>query len=458
MKTALDILNTKSDHSHENIIEHTHNYVRLTFQTEEQYDSVKRLCLDMSFIPYDLDIIRGGYVADEGNDDGTFIRYSVVPIELMENIQQTGAVIEILSKLFMPNEESLFYTRSGEVLEPSFISELVKQAYICSGNDDWICDEPQTKTNYTPHGRIQYRDTLIPGGNRNIGMTGLVVKAKRLAKTATSHCDSSGFYTCDKTFQYKWTYETSFERYDFEIRNGTAGSYAYVSEKTTEPWNIIIDRSSPKGYFLSTIFRACYRYYYGEIDGLRRPPQNSFWKTQLHIAGIFKDDTDEAGNTNMARRFLGIGNAVKIYKQTQTLSLYDTTIHELAHTSHWNHSKKQYNLTTEEANRVCETWAVGVAWRLTSLEYPSWKGKLYFTNQHRYTYLVADLMDNTDNEMYRGKYPPLDSVNGYTIRQIEDALVGVSTTGQWKSNIYSIDEENSTRDNLTALFNAWYED
>ncbi len=46
-----------------------------------------------------------------------------------------------------------------------------------------------------------------------------------------------------------------------------------------------------------------------------------------------------------------------------------------------------------------------------------------------------------------------DRVSGYTIRQLEDALLGADTWNEWRDNISRYN--NSTAENLTALFNAW---
>ena len=47
-----------------------------------------------------------------------------------------------------------------------------------------------------------------------------------------------------------------------------------------------------------------------------------------------------------------------------------------------------------------------------------------------------------------------DNVEGYTIRQIEDALNGQTTWAGWRNNIKS-KFVNSSEGNLEALFNHW---
>ncbi len=65
-----------------------------------------------------------------------------------------------------------------------------------------------------------------------------------------------------------------------------------------------------------------------------------------------------------------------------------------------------------------------------------------------YTGIVQDMIDGigTGDHAY-------DQVSGYTIRQLEDALLGAKTWNEWRDNISRYN--NSTSENLTALFNHW---
>ncbi|AWG21746.1 hypothetical protein FFWV33_09435 [Flavobacterium faecale] len=47
-----------------------------------------------------------------------------------------------------------------------------------------------------------------------------------------------------------------------------------------------------------------------------------------------------------------------------------------------------------------------------------------------------------------------DNVDGYTIRQIEDALIGQKKWNDWRDNIKN-KYENETENNLDALFIFW---
>lgn len=460
MKRAFESLQmqTKTGTEVDEIIITTHYYIKVTMKNDQEYDFMFNLGVGLFFLPLEIDVIKGGFIDNEGNPDGTIIRYCVVPVKLMEEIKRNNIEYEMISELFMPDEESDLITKNGNSYSVSLIEELVREAYIITNNQDWFANYEETllTKSYTPHGRIRYKDSLVNGDNAIIGMEGLTVKAIRLTKTAEGICDKNGYYTCDKTFKYKWKYETSFERYDFLVRNGESGTFAYVSEKTTSPWSFTISDSHSKGHFMATVFRACHRYYYGDIHGLKRPPQNSFWKAQMKIAAIFEYDPEGIyGTTNMSRRFLGIGNPIKIYKDSSVVNLFDTTIHELCHASHWNHSKDQYDTRTDEMKKVRESLANGIAGYITSLLYPGWTGLDYGSDKY-YTHIIDDLIDTNTSPAKYGKKAPYDKVEGYSIKQIEDAVVGVESTNEWKQNLYTIDSSNSTRVYLTELFDIWF--
>ena len=137
------------------------------------------------------------------------------------------------------------------------------------------------------------------------------------------------------------------------------------------------------------------------------------------------------------------------------VDIYATTIHELAHASHWNMDRSDFNDTQ---TKVKESWARGVQWELTRMVYSNYLGREHSTGS--YTLVVADMIDNqsTDNTNYGYGYrdpdDTQDQVSGYTIRQIEDALIGVTSWSEWENNIKN-DFNNGTENNLDETFNYW---
>ena len=467
MRIAFNALSaeTRGGLSAADVIVTTHKYLKFIFRTDEQYDAINcDTSIVLFFYPIDVEIERSGYYEDEGYEDDMRIRYASIPVEKMEFVNSCGVEYEVLADMFMPDEEGYiedgFVTRSGATLTAQQIDMLVEKSIILTGNESWITvsEGAATRADVRPSGTIKVEagmNAVIPGA---IGLQGVKIRAVRLLKVSEGVTDASGNYVCSKSFSNDWSYELNFECYDFDINDGRNGKFCYVNKKTMSPWSFTIPANAGKGYYIATIFRAAYHYYYEDINGLRRPPQNSFWKTQMKIAARYETESSADGNTMMVRRFLGLGNAIHIFNPDRNVeAIYCTVIHELAHSSHWNLSKSDYNRTDFETDRVVESWAVGVATVLTKMKYPSFRGK-YYGNHQAYTQIVVDMIDTEAEYLTNYGYSSIsgDNVSGYTIRQIEDCLPGVRSFDTWRANIYNKYPGNGTRNNLQALFNAWY--
>ena len=220
----------------------------------------------------------------------------------------------------------------------------------------------------------------------------------------------------------------------------------YNGPKKEGRWDL--DLRDDKQEYYATIFRAAHHYYYKDIKGLRRPPQNSFWKTKMKIKAFYESNSESNGNHREERRFLGA--QIKIYNpQNPTIELYATTIHELAHASHWDMAGSDFD---NSETKVKESWARGVQWELTRMVYNGYQGGS--TIRPSYTQVVIDMIDNA-NDFNNGSENLLeDNVNGYSIKQIEDVLSNSSSWDAWKNNLKT-KYNNATENNLDALFNHW---
>lgn len=120
--------------------------------------------------------------------------------------------------------------------------------------------------------------------------------------------------------------------------------------------------------------------------------------------------------------------------------VFGTTIHELAHASHWEigYSTGQYVVDWIFGDpRLPESWAVGVEWRITNDVY---SGYGIYNNRYQqrtisqiveedegYTPLVIDLIDTNNQRISYGgniNYPN-DQVENYTLSQLENALPSI---------------------------------
>ncbi len=161
--------------------------------------------------------------------------------------------------------------------------------------------------------RAVYRYETVDVNGSYVGVEGVKVRARRWFTTHRGISNSSGYYSCDGTFRRDANYSIDWERYDFALQDGWLNGATYNGPKITGNWNLNL-RNDKQAYY-ATIFRAAhhYYYYYKDIRGLRRPPQNSFLRTQLKIRAYLEN---ERSNHKEERRFLGSQIHMKAYERS----------------------------------------------------------------------------------------------------------------------------------------------
>ncbi len=429
-------------------IKPTHYYIKFMPIDDEQFSLLK---IDSTLNIYDfpLDYVQiegsGAYHDPAVPEGQPTYQYASVKVDY----SFPNVPYQILENLYIPEEDQILY-QSHENL----IDSLVYESLRLTNN---LGDEMRGD-HWQPKGNIKLRDEDLDE-NESIPLEGVKVRARRLMTTYTGITNRDGHFECDGTFKYKANYSIKWERYDFEIRDSWLGTATYNGPYKKGDWNL--DDTIGVQKFYGTIFKAAHHYYYKDIKGLRRPPQNTFWKTQLTIRAYNEANADN-GQHCAPCRFLGLGSAIKIYNpQHPSSEIYGTVMHEIAHASHWNMDQHGYNYGCDIN---AESYARGVQWVLTNMVYDYNLFDKY--SRYRYTGVAQDMIDGSktttsiyyyfskDNEwvvLYRSYY---DQVNGYTIRQIEDALIGQEGWPQWKNNIKYL-YNNGTENNLDATFDYW---
>ena len=474
----------------------THLYVRFQPKDSTEYDLLMSdKTLDFYDYPLTFEINEiGEYYHDSSIpiDQPTY-QYTVVSADYEFG---TEVAYEVLADLYLPEEDTIqdyYYEWTAEDTDEyisngrlnadiSFNNLLENEALRITDNLEHEDSPSNAKTNFwkrkskwTPAGRIRMWDDAL---DQLVGIEGVEVRARRWFWTKKGKTNSSGDFRCNGRFRNSANYSLKWERYDFSIRASykvkTLFGDVYYSRqaemdgpKKRGDWNKDISDGT-RDSFHAILFRAAYHYYYQDILGLRRPPQNSLLKAQMKIAARYEVNRADNGaliNGTHAKdlRLFGIFSRLAIYNpQRDHDDTYATTIHELAHASHWQLRKNDWINETEK--KVKESWAPGVQWVLTRMEYPDYRGKNPFGV---YTNVVIDLVDDRaaldpTNFINNGFDDPnlgqedtlIDDVNGYSMRQIEDVLGHTSTWEEWESNIKN-NYENDTEENLEALFDYW---
>ena len=440
MQKAYDNILTQSPNgkvSGEKLTE-THLYIKFMPESEKEYMILKAdSTLILYNYPLDYEIkVKGNSYQDPEVPIGK-PTYQYCAVETKKELPKK-VKYKVLAKLYIPKSgDGRFTNLPNGRISNEFSKDLEIEAFRLTNNLDDIKNSTNKNARvagYYLGGRITVWDD---SKGQTIGVEGVEVRARRWFTTYTGFANADGYYTCNGSFENPANYSINWERYNFEIRDGWQSGACYDGPKQSGNWDLNLDGGAQM--FYARIFRAGFRYYYKDINGLRRPPENSFWATQMHIRAYNETNSNANGSHCATCRFLGLGSAIKIYNPDRPSNqIFGTTIHELGHASHWNMDSNGYN---NSETIVAESWARGVQWSIGNLEYPGYVPD-YFTN---YTGVVQDMVDGIEG---------YDQVSGCTIREIEDALIGQRVWHNWKYNII-ISHDNATENNVPDLFIYW---
>ena len=456
MQRALQQLQSKNGNAYpEAKIQATHYYIKFTPKDEREYDILKTdSLLDLYKYPLDVedwvikDILRS---LPERNTPPVFW----AAVKVNHPLPQ-GCPYEILERLYIPHEDKTEDDGKHSTQSLAFADALEDEAFRLTGHLDPQTETAKAARRWRPAGTIKVWDDNF---SQFLGLEGVVVRARNWFITHKGTTRANGYFRANGLFRKrrKANYSIDWERYDFAIQDGWLSGATYNGPKKKGDWNLNI--WTHKQEYYATIFRAAHHYYYKNIKGLRRPPQNSFWKTQLKIRANY-EQKDKNGLHKPGKRFLGA--QIQIYNpQHESMRIYASVIHEITHASHWNMDRNTYK-DTEAV--VYESWARGVQWELTRMVYPDYSEENQLSRL-RYTGIVEDLIDGTKtriSEYYWSKTVSFnrlvksynDQVSGYTIRQLEDALYGKKTLDDWKENIKAR-YANRTENFLDTTFDFW---
>lgn len=444
-------VNAKTTTSRLNV-ETTHLYVKFIPKNEDELSILKRdSTLVIYDYPLDYEIEENGYFYRDVEVPEGQPTYQYCAVKVDKELP-SGIENEILAELFIPDEDKDEENKSRKAYSSESVDALVDEALRITNNLPNINSQYQEsllarRSKWRPAGTIRVWDDNF---SRWVGVEGVEVRARRWFTTHKGIVNSSGYYSCDGRFRRDANYSIDWERYHFALRDGWLNGATYNGPKKRGNWDLNLN--SGKQEYYATIFRAAYHYYYKNIKGLRRPPQNSFWRTQMKIRAHLQNVSEEGnlGTHTKAWRGFGLHSPLHIYTYTRpSRDTYSTVIHELAHAAHWNMNRSGFRDIPDNEARVKESWARGVEWELTRMVYPNFRAPEI---RPKYTLVVMDMIDS-DNR-FGNTFTYSEGVSGYTIRQIEDALNGQKSWLNWKNNIKNR-YNNGTENNLDTLFDYW---
>lgn len=429
----------------------THLYIRFKPKNEDELAILQRdSTLILYTYPLDYEIEQAGDFYHDPELPLDRPTYQYCAVEVDKKLPE-GVEFEILEELFIPDEDYDVNENqaNGRIASTGSIEALVDEALRITGNlEEEASDYSNARrSKWRPAGRIQLFDDE---SNRLVGLSGAKVRARRWFTTHEGITDINGRFSCNGRFRRDANYSIKWERNDFDIRSGSIGQAILNGPKRRGDWNHDIRSGSQRMYAI--VNQASSDYYYGNRLGLKSPPQNSFWKAKVKVSVWDEANGDANGSHCKDCRFLGISSRIRIWNNGGTcMAIYGTTIHELAHASHWELRKNKWNDNNTES-KVKESWARGVQWAIGRLRYPHYRGGP--TIRPDYTQVVVDMIDGIGDVNEGSENITQDNVTGYTIRQIEEVLGSTSTWENWEINIRNR-YNNGTEQNLDELFAHW---
>ncbi len=437
MRKAYQNLISSGKVSEEINLEATDLYVRFLPKSHVELESLQDDTTVIFFDhPLDYEFLEyGTYYHDPTIPDTLPTwQYGVVPV----HYKFPNVHYELLDSAFVPNN---YETEEGRVssFEADFLDQLEEESFVLTGN--WEREEnAKNCPDFRPSGYIRVNGRAIQG---------VEVVATNFLDNKDDLTNASGYYYIDEKFKRSVKMHVKWQRYEFHVKDGWLSEAQYIDKEECGNWSVDFDDQSESA-FHAHIFRAAYHYYYKSIT-IRRPPENGFWNERMQLRAYYENNDESNGNHNAARRILG--NWIKIYNPYRTEeAIYSTTIHELNHASLWKHSKE-----TNKEDKLRESLARGVEWVLTREEYPGYLGRERSTGE--YTLVVCDLIDGPATTATRINFGfidvnAVDDVSGYTLRQVEDAIMGETSWNGWRDNLKS-KFNNVTEGEVDKLFNAY---
>jgi hypothetical protein len=323
-------------------------YVRFLPKDNEQFMALQKSGLYLLDHPMDYEILREGdyYQDPEVGDNAITWQYAVVP---RDKKMPEGIHYELLDEVYI--SEHAPATRAASDID---WAEVEKEAFRLTGNERLLAENSLTKAeSQTPSGRITIEDPLFSGG-KPFGVAGVKVVANIFVKIATCYTDRDGYYQMTKKFSGTPRYRLVFQNEkDFNIGFNfllVPASVSTLGKGESCGIDLHVTQSSEGALFRRCVVNnAAYDYYSrcteDDLDITPPPGDLRIW--------IFPDLKDSSAsmlhhgafiNHTLIQTYVGVYlPLVKIFlpditigtKERTYSEIYEATIHELAHASHF---------------------------------------------------------------------------------------------------------------------------
>lgn len=343
MTKALESLYaTKADRY---LVQTTDLYVRFLPKSDEEFDLLESLGVQMLDHPLDYEVLREGdwYHDPSIDDDEITWQYAVVNRDF---IFPDDIRYEILDECFLPENSS---TKADWVDWEA----VERESFILTGNGTML--EPLTKGGggSVPAGRISIVDDAL--GTEEIGVKGVTVSCNVFVKIAHAFTDEDGNYKMSKSFSSAPRYRLLFKnKKGFGIGMNlllVPASFSTMGKGDPSGVSLQVDANSERRLFERCVVNnAAYDYYESCLNkdsSIKTPPSNlRIWLfNNLDASSSVMMQQGALIDNSVLGEYLGVYSIlVKMFLPDITLGLknaqsyadiFATTVHELAHASHF---------------------------------------------------------------------------------------------------------------------------
>ncbi len=328
-------------------VETTDYYVRFLPSSQEEFDRLKQMGITLLDHPVDYEIVREGdwYHDPSLEEESITWQYAVVPkgFEFPEDIKH-----QVLHECYLPGNDSSTKASSldWEAIEA--------KAYEITGNAAMLTGGLTKAAKVAPSGRITIVDSDLNGG-KPFGVAGVQVSCNAFVKFATAYTDRDGYYTMGKSFSSKIRYRLVFKNEkNFSIGFNlilVPASVSTLGKAEPDGISLTVSKDSEEKLFRRCVVNnAVYDYITrcSEEDmAIGAPPAD----LRIWILNALESSSSPMIHQGavvshaLISGFLGpYALLVKLFAPDITLgtsgredykSLYSTTLHELAHASHY---------------------------------------------------------------------------------------------------------------------------
>nr|WP_314490423.1 hypothetical protein [uncultured Chryseobacterium sp.] len=475
----------------------THQYLKFSPENEEEVGLLKSDST-IHYFDYRLDAeYKDEFLANRSPDaDSIPVYYTAVPV----GMSLPDVKYEVLSDLYIPEQDPYFsdikdydeYEVKGKVENKTdLFNNLVYYAFEKTGNEEELLTEnatPQARwifgSKWRPSGSVRVQDDIA--GVRPV--TGAQILMRQWFTVDSGITDGNGNFQTG-TVRGKARYVIQWERYHYSVRDGSIfQAETHGPNVKQQSWHPLL--SGGKDEYHALIHQAAHDFYYGNRFGLISPPMNNHFynfgrQSQIKIAARLTNSGPTSSYSHV-RSEITFGLSAQIHIKDYGKSsdqVYGTTIHELSHALHSVKDRFSYDNIVRDSflafnsqvrkrnRRLLESWPTAVEILMTleryrvrynlqnysvyqNLDYRNYQNRS-IAIENLYTSGIYDMTDIVNQRASFGNTFPIDRVNGYTIKELENALPGARYWNDYRDKVKAMYPNKATRPFVDELFANW---